>query len=320
MSKFLKLAASIFLVVALCFTFALDNVASAASNSKTAQDKKAMRIFRQALISTMGDNNQIFHQFFIFLVPDFQGELAFNGKVDGHAVNIAGSLGVWFTGSDGKANDMDIPFYITQNGDNMEFYYKTDNEWTKYSASTIAANLADVVISPTKDEIEKQIAMAKDVTILQDNDSRCTLLVKLDGAKLADEFKAEMAKESDDKATPEEIALQNAFTSYIDTGLRNSNIWYTWKVDKKNSRTSVITFDLSSAIQETALAALNDTKQDFPDAIRELLEMLAFYSDFKAYTTFLPPEAQSTLVIPQEVIDTAKPSKDLVSADQIATK
>ncbi len=319
MSKFLKLAASIFLVVALCFTFALDNTVSAASN-KNKQDKEAMRLFRQSLLSTVGDNNHIFHQFFIFLVPNFQGELEFNGKVDGHSVNMAGNLGLWFLGNNGKATDTDIPFYITQNGNNMEFYYKTDKDWTKYSAPTIAANLTDIVTSPTKAEIENQIAMVKEVTILQNNDNRCTLLVKLDGAKLADELKLKSETNPADKGTAEDAALQNAFLSYIDTGLRNANIWYTWKVDKKNHLTSVMTFDLSSIIQETALAALNDTKQDFPDEVREFLETLAFYTDFKAYTTFLGSEAQSSLTVPQEVIDSAKPAQDLVDAEKIETK
>ncbi|MBR5914514.1 MAG: hypothetical protein IKZ58_09145 [Selenomonadaceae bacterium] len=320
MNRILKLAASIFLVVALCFTFALDNVASAASNSNKTQDKKAMRLFRQSLMSTVGDNKEIFHQFFIFLVPNFQGELEFNGKIDGHSLDIAGSFGLWFTGDDGKAIDMDLPFYIAQNGQNMEVYYKTGNEWEKYIAPTLAADLADVVASPTKAEIEEQIAMTKEVTILQDNDSRCTLLVKLDGAKLADELKVEVKKNPADKGTADDAALQNDFLSYLDKGLRNANIWYTWKIDKKNNRTSVITLDLSSVIQETALAALNDSKLELPDEFREILETLAFYTDFKAYTTFLGSEAQSSLIIPQEVINSAKLAEDLVAAEKLETK
>lgn len=319
MSKIFKLAASIFLVVALCFSFTLENSVSAASkDSKPKQDAKAMRLFRQSLLNTVGDTNQIFRQFFIFMVPDFQGELTFNGKVDGHTLAIAGELGFWMTGNDGKTTDFETPFYITQSGKDMVFYYKTDNQWTKYSAPSVAANLMDVITSPTKEEIEKEVSMVKSVDILQDNDSRSILLVRLDGAKLAEELKASANENPADKGTAEEVAMQNKIFSYLDTGLRNADLWYTWKIDKKNNRTGAITFDLSPIIHETALAVLDDPdNKDLPDPIKEILETFAYYSELKAYTSFLGSEAEASLAVPQEVIDTAVPSKDLVNEQKI---
>ena len=312
MSKILKLAASIFLVIALCFTFTLDNAVSAATK-QSAQDKKAMRLFRQSLIATTGDSNKILRQFFIFLMPEVQAELAFNGKINGHTLELAGNLGFWLTGNDGKVTDMDTPFYIKQNGNNMEFYYKSNDNWMKYSAPTIAATLTDVVTSPTREEIDKQIAMVKSVEILQDNDSRSILLVRLDGEKLAEELKLTMKDESDDKESPEVLEMQSKFLTYLENGLRKSDLWYTWKIDKKNQRTGAITFDLSPIIHETAFEILNDpSNKDLPDEFKELLEMIAYYSELKTYTTFLGPEAESSLIVPQEVIDSAKPAEDLV--------
>ncbi|MBQ7629526.1 MAG: hypothetical protein IJS81_04850 [Selenomonadaceae bacterium] len=311
MNKLLKLIASIFLVAAFCLSFTADNSADAASNKTTkttAQDKKAIQAFRQSIIATANDNRQVVHQFFIFMLPNFQGELEFNGKITPNTLDVAGNLGLWMTGDNGLITDSDFPFYFRMNGNNVEVYYKTDEQWKKYvTSSSAAANFADVFKAPTREDIDKELSTVREVKILQENDARRTLLVHMDGAKLADNLKILEMANSDPKATPEEIAFQKRIFGYIDTGLRNSDLWYTWRVDKKNNKTGVIIFDLSPVIQETALAVLDDPQNnDLPDEFKEILETLAFYSEFKAYATFLGPEAQASLDIPQEVIDTAK--------------
>ena len=315
MNRILKLTASIFLVVALCFTFTLDSVVSAASDSKsTQQDKKAMRAFRDSIMATVNDKDQVLHQFFLFMVPGLQSELEFNAKVTGHSMDVAGQFGFWLTDDNGKVTDMDIPFYITQNDKNLMLYYKTDDVWSKYSAPTVAATLTDLITSPTKEEIDKEIATVKNVTILQENDNRRTLLVHLDSTKIADELKSEVEKNPADKGTAEDSKMQMKLFKYLDTGIRNADIWYIWRVDKKNNKTGIITVDLSQVVQETARAVLDDPdNQDLPDQIKELLETLVFYSEFKAYTTLFGSEVQSTLAVPQEIIDSAKQVEDVVS-------
>ena len=315
MNRILKLVASIFLVVAFCFAYTMDTV-SAASNSTSAQDKKAMRAFRDSILATTNDKNQILHQFFIFMLPGIQSEFEFNAKVTGHSMDMAGNFGLWLTGDDAKITDLDIPFYLTQNGNDMVLYYKTDDAWTKYSMPSVAGALTDLIASPTKEEIDREISTIKNVTILQENENRRTLLVHLDSAKLADEIKAEVEKNPADKGTAEDSALQNKIMGYLDTGIRNADIWYIWRVDKKNHKTGVIMVDLSQIVQETARAVLDDPdNQDLPDEIKEILENFVFYSEFKASTTFLGSDAQNVLTVPQEVIDTAKEAKDIVPAD-----
>lgn len=323
MNKILKLVGTIFLTVAFCFTFIFNAAEAADSKTSKAEAKKAMNMFRESLLSTVNDNNQIFHQFFFFMLPDFQSELDFKGKITGHSLDIAGDFGLWLTDDKGSITDINVPFYVQQAGDTMTLYYQQENKnWVKNSLPVPVAALTDLIASPTKQEIEKEISMVKDVRILQDNDSRRTLLVRLDGNKLADEFKLQMNNEnvkSDDKSNPAVEEMTNKFLGYIDAGLRNADVWYTWKIDKKNNKTGTIVVDLSQIIQESALAALNDPKSELPDEFREMLETLAFYSEFKAYTRLLGPEAQTILTIPQEVIDTAVEDKE-PSLDKIDNK
>ena len=322
MNRILKLVGTIFLTVAFCFTFIFNAAEAADSKTSKAEAKKAMNMFRDSLLTTANDNSQIFHQFFFFMLPDFQSELDFKGKITGHSLDIAGDFGLWLTDDKGSITDINVPFYVQQAGDTMTLYYQQENKnWVKNSLPVPVAALTDFIASPTKQEIEKEISMVKDVRILQDNDSRRTLLVRLDGNKLADEFKLNLDKQTSpaDKSNPAVEEMTNKIFGYIDTGLRNADVWYTWKIDKKNHKTGTIVVDLSQIIQESALAALNDPKSELPDEFREMLETLAFYSEFKAYTRLLGPEAQTILTIPQEVIDTAVEDKE-PSLDKIDNK
>ena len=94
--------------------------------------------------------------------------------------------------------------------------------------------------------------------------------------------------------------------------MRKSDIWYVWTIDKKTNQTKHISLDLSNVVRETANAALNDPTKNYPDVINEILETLAFYSECKLYTTVLDDSAQSSLEIPQDVINNAVEVKDVV--------
>lgn len=320
MSKLLKLAGSIFLVLMFCLSFTADSVVSAASD-KTTQDsmktdkeaKKARRLFRDSVIATANDSTQIIRQFFIFITPPLESELEFYGKVEGQSFNAAGNFGFWLTDNDGNLTEKEIPFYLRQEGKDMMLYYKNGENWKKFSTPTVAATLTDMVASPTREELDKQVKLIEKVTILEDNDKRRTLLVNLDSEKIADEMKMMATKNPADKGTADDEAFQNSVLQCIDEGLRNSNLWYIWTIDKVNNRTVAISFDLSSAVQEIAREALRkigDTPVD--DSVKEILERLAFYSEFKAYTTLMNPSAASRLVIPQEVLDAARETEDVI--------
>ena len=323
MSKLLKLIGSVFLVLMFCLSFTADNVASAADskatqNAKTNDKdaKKAMRLFRDSVIATANDSTQIIRQFFIFITPPLESELEFYGKVDGQSFNASGNFGFWLTDNNGNLTEKEIPFYLRQEDKNMMVYYKSGEEWKKFATPSVASTLTDIVASPTREQIDKQMELVKAVTVLEDNDKRRTLLVTLDSEKLADEVKMASAKNPADNVTADDGNLQNSVLKCVDEGLRNSNLWYIWTIDKVKNRTVAISFDLSSAVQEIARVGLREVKYtDVDDLIKEILERLAFYSEFKAYTTLMNPAAASRLVIPQEVLDSAKDTSDVIPDD-----
>ena len=303
MNKYLK----IFWTLIFCLTFTATS-AFAASN----KDSQGIRAFRNSVYETMNDSQKIFHQYIRFGVPDFKGELDFNGKVDGHTLNLAGALDFSIISAAGENVPINMPFYIAQNENSLDIYYKIDDKWSKYAAPSVAAELTDIITSPTKQEIDKEISMIKSVKILHETDSLRTLLVTIDGKKLADELKFISDKNPADKGTQGDEIIHNEFLFYIDAAFRKNDISYVWTIDKKNHQSKAISVDLSNLIRDIALSVLNDPHQNFGDAADSILETLAFYSDLKLYTTFLDNKALSTLTIPQNVIENAVEVKDVV--------
>ena len=302
MKKFLGLAAGIFFCAALLI---------GGSFSKVEAATDGMQLFREALTKTSpNDNYRIFHEDIFFIAPDFQVDLDFLVKLNKDDLKLAGELFFWSMGETGKTSEQKIPFHIQQVGNDMKIYYETDKKWYVYDAPSVAAHFADFLATPTASEIDEMIADVKEVNVLQDSDSRCTLLVKLDSERIADEMVKESAKNPADKGTAEDSALQETVLKYMEQGCRNSDIWYVWTIDKQNWRTLTISFNLSDLIHSIAFAALNDETQQWPDALKVVFETIAYYSDTKAYTTYMSDAAAAQFELPKKALK-AKPVKDL---------
>lgn len=264
-------------------------------------NQEAIEIFRETVLQTAGEDTRVFHQDIFFVIPRFTGELEFLGSTEKDTFNLAGQFEMWMVDDNGNDEHIEKPFYLTQDNDNMVVYFQDDKKWKKMTAPTAAATLTDTLTTPNSQELETIMEFVKDVTILQDDNLKRTLLVKIDGVKIADFVKAEMEK---DAQTQPQDEISKSIVNYIDTGLRNSDVWYTWTVDKTNWQTVTMSFNLGSLVQNIAFTALNDTSQPLTSLvpIREILENVAFYSEFKSYTTFLNPEAKARLEIPKKVL------------------
>ena len=288
-SPLVKLLAVLFAVTAM-FTPA----------ATAAADDDGMAMFREILEKDSDPSDRIFRQDTFFLAMPFIGELDFLGMVDkGDVFKATGDLDYWIYNDDGTVTEKSVPFYLVQDKDNLTLYFKQDKQWEKIVAPTLAAKIAAAVATPTGDEIQKMIDGTKGVTVLQDDANRRTLLIEIDGNKIADEFKA-AATENDDPANAE---LVDSATQYIDTALRNGDMWYMWTVDKSDWHTVMLQYNFSSFLQGIARAAINDPKQVWPDEIRQILERVAFYSELRSYTLHpADPSAKKKFEIPKEVL------------------
>ena len=278
-----------------------------------AEESEGMKAFREALLSDSDAMNRIFRQDIFFASPMAQAELEFLGMAEGDTFKSTGEFYLWSYSADGSDNETAIPFYLSQNGKEMNIYFQTDKQWKKFTAPSLAAAVTDLVATPTEADIEEIIADTKEVVILQENDYRRIMLIKLDGDRIADSFKEKSDENPADNGTAGEAAMQETFVNYLDTALRKADIWYMWTIDKRDWHTVAMQYNFSGIIQELARAALDDPNQTWPDELSQLLETLAYYSEIRAYTTYpTDPAAEKKFEIPKNVLK-AKAVDDMVS-------
>ena len=300
MKKIFGLCAALFMLCTVIFpakTFAANE-----------PDQNAIAAFREALTSDSDTPEKAFRQDIFFASPLVQGALEILGVVENNVFKSTGELSFWINNEDGTVTDKTIPFYLTQNGKEMTLYFKPDKQWEKFTAPTLAAEFTDFIASPTPAEIEEIIADTKEVQILQENENRRIMLITIDGNRMADSLKTRSNANPDSTADP----IQESAVNYLDTALRNANMWYMWTIDKRDWHTVAMQYQFSGVIQELARAILNDPKQNLPDEINQLLETIAYYSELRIYTTYpSDPAVKKRFEIPKNVLK-AKESTSLV--------
>lgn len=266
--------------------------------------------YREALLSY--SDSKVFRQDVLFASPFIQAELDILGMADGDTFKSTGDFTIWVYNDDGSVTEKTIPYYLTQKGKDMDVYFKPDKQWEKFTAPSLAAVITDFIATPSAEEVEEIIADTKEVTILQDNDYRRIMLIKVDGERLADAFKEKAEENPADNVAAEESAMQETFVNYFDTAVRNADVWYMWTIDKRDWHTVAMQYHLSGLIQELARTALNDPNQTWPDEISNVLETIAYYSEIRAYTTYpKDPAAEKKFDIPKNVLK-AKVVNDIV--------
>lgn len=273
-------------------------------------NSEGIKAYREALLSYSAEAEKIFRQDIMFASPYVQAELDFFGMIEKNAFKSTGDFTLWIENEDGTTIEKTIPFYLQQNGKNMTIYFKADKQWEKFTTPTLAADVMDMLATPTPEEAEELIADVKDVQILQDKGNRRIMLITLDGDRMADSFKVKAEANPDSTADP----IQETVVNYFDKALRNANVWYMWTIDKRDWHTVQMQYHLSGIIQELARAALNDENQQWPDEISQLLETIAYYSEIRAYTTYpSDPAVKKKFDIPKNVLK-AKEVKSLVES------
>ena len=279
-----------------------------------AEESEGIKFFREALTNDSDALDRLFHQDVFFASPFVQGELELLGMVDGDIFKSAGELSIWQYKEDGTSALNSIPFHMEQRGNDMVIYFRPDEKnWKKFTAPTLAAAVMDFIATPDAAEVEQIIAETKEVTILEDNEYRCTMLVRPDGEKIADSLRSKSDALPADNGTANDGQMQEVAVGYLDRALRKADVWYMWTIDKRDWHTVTMQYNFSGIIQELARAALDDPNQHWPDAVSQLLETIAFYSEIRTYTIYPNvPDAKTRFVIPKDVIKKAKPVNDMV--------
>lgn len=295
----------IFFALTLCFAMIFGATVSAEESQID-----AMQALREAMSANSEEDNRIFHEDLFFAMPSIQGELELIGLPEKNSFKASGTLAFWVTNISGELKAAEIPFYITQTAKDMKIYFQDDKQWYVFQSPSIAAVITDMIATPTAEENEQFIADVKEVNILRDSTNQRTMLIKLDGNKIADDMKAEAEKNPADNGTADDKETQDKFFEYLDTAFRNADIWYMWTIDKNSGKTITLSLHLSGLVQEFARAVLADDSLTLGEEFKDALASVAFYSDVKSYTNFLNADAKKKVEIPKNVLK-AKPAESL---------
>ena len=294
-SSFTRLIAAVLVAGAIFFP-----VKSFAAEMNSAD----IEAFREALANDSDALDRVFRQQVFLVAMPFIGDLDFLGMVDGDTFKATGEFAFWTYNEDGTSTDKIIPFYLVQNQNVMTVYFKADKQWEKFTTPSFYGAVMELVTKPSAKEIESLIQNeTKEVVVLQEDDSRRVLLVKLDGNKIADSLKLLSDQNPSEDTAAVSANMQNTATNYIDSALRNGEMWYMWTIDKRDWHTVTMQFNFSGFLQALGRAALNDPKQIWPDEIRQKLETIAFYSELRAYTMYpSDPAVKKNFDIPKNVL------------------
>lgn len=263
------------------------------TTSATEIDSDGMQIFTRTLNETATSDNGVFRDNIIVTTPGFMWNLAIDGFSENDELKCKGSFIVRMTEDDGSLDEQNVPFYVTQSGNNFTVYYQTaKKKWVKRTIPNSVAEFADVFAMTSAQDTRMILRLVRDVDVLQDDDARCTMRVRLDGNKIADLYR---------EVTEQTPTIGDNLKSYMDVGLRNADVWYIWTVDKTAWRTLRISANLSDIVQSIAQVALNDASKDW-GAFRETLEVAAFHGDVRINAGFLDRDVKKQLEIPAKVL------------------
>ncbi len=312
MNKLVKWGGRVFTGALVCGSLMVGSFGTAAA-AEEAPAIDGMEAFREAIVTPSKPDKRVFLQDLQFFMPALRGQLDLMGYTKGHNLKVSGNLEFVITGDDGNTVETAIPFFMDQKKKEMAIYFRPDKTWYKFQTPTLAAAATDDIATPDEKDIENILTTVKGVTVLRETDAQRTMLVKIDNEKLADLISAYSSQNPPDNGTADDAETQLAFMDCLEKGMRRADIWYTWTVDKKDWQTITMCYNLSSLVQETAKVALEE-KRDWPAGIEALMENLAFYSDMRAYTTFLNADAKKRVELPEEA-KSATPVEDLFGGD-----
>ena len=304
LNKLVKMGGRVFAGALLCGSMMFGTV-----SAEEAPAIDGMEALREAVTMTTNQDRRVFHQDLLFFAPSLRADLDLIGQTMAHKLRIAGKISLIAIDDQANTTDLAIPFYIDQQKKEMTFYFKPDKKWYKFQTPTLAASAIDELATPDEQEADEILSTVKAVTVLRETDTQRTMLVQLDPEKLADLVAQYSQKYPADNGTANDGDLQKSVMGCLEAGIRRSNIWYTWTIDKVSRRTVTMSYNLSSLLQETARVGL-ETHPELPNGVAQMLETIAYYSDLKTYTTFLNPKAVQKLDLPEE-------AKEAVSVDDL---
>ena len=261
-----------------------------------------MEAFREAVtMNEQAKDTRIFREQISIFLPDANATIDFQAATHKEDIfRASGKLNFVMVNNEGNTVDYNIPFYLDQNKKKLTVYFSLDNVWHKIAAPVSTATAVDAVTTPDADDLKRVMSVVKNAKTVRESDTERTMNVELDGTALANMIEVSYSKGNDGQ---ENNSVEwDRFLRYLKTGLEQAELNCMWTVDKRNWQTRTCFVDMSDMLQQTARVALDGINPaEIDENARALLADVAFYSEFKAYTTYIDAKTKKDITIPKDV-------------------
>ncbi len=262
--------------------FGAGNLAEADSDSEFT--------FRQAYLS-MKQDNRVFHQNIVFFGTTFHVDINSSGQILRDAsMRMNGNINWEYTNpSNNITRNNTMPFYLTQNGEEMTLYVQRQNKWSKFSLPGVPVGFANALKSNDISTLQENIDLVKDVELFRESDTQQIFNITFDGKKLSDRMQSYSKNQNTAELSSEEVAEQQRFFNNLNDALQSTDIKCTWTVNKIKNQTVTAVIDFTDLMRAYAKSVLDDSaagKIVLSDEDRMLMDTIGYYSEFHYSMTY----------------------------------
>ena len=238
--------------------------------------------FKEAYLAEVVDN-RAFSMNADFFGPSYRTEINGRAKLLRDAtMQMDGTMHWEFTDpSSYQVQSEDIPFYVSQNGDDMTMLVQRSGRWSKFALPAIPVGIANALKTTDIGTLQQNMSAVKSVEVLKDDADQRIMNVTLDGKKLAELVRtyndAKLATLSQSEQT-----AQKDFIGHLTDALQTTDLTCSWTVSKKNWQTITASANLTKLIQAYGKDYLDDAAKGelvLSQTDRAFYEVLGYYSE-----------------------------------------
>ena len=251
--------------------------------------------FKEAYLATPNDN-RTFRLNADFFGPSYRSEINSQAMVLRDAtMRINGEMYWEFTNP--NTNDVsseNIPFYITQDSNNMTLYAQRNGSWNRLALPAIPVGIVNALKTTEISILQQNMSAIKSVEVLRDTADQRSMKVTLDGKKLA-----ELVKTYNNESSLNED--EKSFLGHIVDALPNTDLVCDWTVNKKDWKTVTAEIDFTKLVQAYGKDYLDDAAKGeivLSQNDRSFYEVLGYYSELHFVMNYIPLNDESNLSMP----------------------
>ena len=255
-----------------------------ANDALAATNNNADFEFRKAYLSVPQDNRNI-QQSVTFFGTTFHVDINCTGNILRDAsMQMGGNIAWDYTNpSNNLTTNSTMPFYITQNNNEITFYVQRNKKWSRFLLPGVPATFANALKSNDISILTENLKAVRYVELFRDTNTQQIFNITLSGHYLAQQLETYSKNPNTSGMSAEEVESQKTFIRNLQAALQKTDIVCTWTVDKVKNQTITAVVDFTELMRNYAKNILDESaagKVVLTDEERMLMDTIGYYSEF----------------------------------------